>query len=147
MESAIALLLISSFLQVFLSTYREELSVLSLQKKLFLVGTLCLGFILMARAIPVRAETIQVEGGLAVSGEFTGSSMGTETADPGEKTFTTFSITPSDQLISSETAFQTLPSLIGGNSPSEQGTFPPGFPPTITDPPGGGGGGGSGGGG
>lgn len=146
---------------------------LSLQKKLFLVGALCLGLILLARAIPVHGETIQVEGGLAISGEFTGASVGnTETppqADFEERTFTT-SLAPSvltpvesvvlPSIVGEERFFQTAssttPTALGELAISNELTFQtpvvqsetPGNPPGSSGGNGGGGGsGGSGGGG
>ena len=84
---------------------------LSLRKQLFLVGAICLGLVSLARAFPARAETIQVEGGLAISGEFTGASV--ENLPAGERAFTTslaptFAV-PIDQPVSPEATFRTLP--------------------------------------
>ena len=124
---------------------------LPLQKKLFIVVALILGLISMARVIPVRAETIQVEGGIAISGEFTEGSI--ETTPPislvdGERTFTTSPSPktdgPMNPVTSPETAFQTLPLPTDGNNPSEEETFPTGSQ-TTSEPPGGGGGGSGGG--
>jgi len=103
----------------------------------------------MTRAIPVRAETIQVEGGLAISGEFTGASEATETADSGEGTFITPPAPTSDQspVASPEATFQTLPISTNAVEPSDEATFTT-SPQTNPPPPGDGGDGrGSGGGG
>lgn len=124
----------------------------------------------MTRAVPARAETIQIEGGIAISGEFTGS----ETSLPpspilaaGPEIYFTTTSSPStppiptetdDRPISPEITFRTLPlpacegddCLITGIG--EEGTFttPPAGGQTDTPPGngsnGGGGGGGSGGG-
>ena len=120
----------------------------------------------MVRAIPVRAETIQVvgeSGSLVISGEFSGSSVGIKTLEPehnfttlptsalsptpmnlGEGTFTTLAVTVLEQPVSSETIFQTLPLPIveGGLSVEETFTTADNTPPDD----GGGGSSGSGGG-
>lgn len=99
------------------------LSLRYLHGKIFLVLALSIGLLILARVIPVQAETIQVEGGIAISGEFTGASV--EVNPPGEETFTTPPVPTGDQspTTSPETTFQTLPVPTGGGEPSAEGTF------------------------
>ncbi len=84
---------------------------LSLNRRVFLIIALSLGLISMVRAIPVRAETIQVEGGngLVISGEFTGT-VAAETpvpSTPGEGNFTTPAAPVSQPTVVEEETFST----------------------------------------
>ncbi len=128
---------------------------LALNRRIFVVIALSLGLIYMVRAIPVRAETIQIEGGngLVISGEFTGTVAETPvTPTPGEGTFTTPAAPGPrvDQLVSvTEEIFRTLASpVVDETGPSGEGTFAtpaePNTPPPSNNGGGGGGGGGSG---
>ena len=127
---------------------------LPLPKKLFIVVALILGLISMARVIPVRAETIQVEGGIAISGEFTGAGVPVPASpalavsdeftgatshpnsgdQPGEGTFTT----PPAPIVHCQGDALTCEA-----GASDEGTFTTGSQ-TNTQPPGGGGGSGGG---
>ena len=120
---------------------------LSLNRRVFLIIALSLGLISMVRAIPVRAETIQIEGGngLVISGEFTGT-VAVETpapSTPGEGNFTTPAAPVSQPTVVEEGTFQTLPlTVVDETGPSAEETFS-----TPSQPEDGGNGGSNGGGG
>jgi len=139
----------------------------TLSKGLFITAVLILGFGYIARAIPVLATTIQLDGGLAISGEFTGAvaGAGQGTGTPSnEGTITTVAVNNLSNSVegnfstlfaptggdptspSGEVTFQTLPTpapcqgdaLTCEAEPSAEGTFTTGVAPTDNPPPGGG---------